>query len=61
MFERELQKIREAELISRADRERLVRTARLARRNARRAARESVRQESERPVSTDRDRFTHAA
>lgn len=63
MYELELQKIREAEFIRRADRERLVRAARLARRDARRTARGSVRQEGERAVSTDRGRehFTHAA
>lgn len=59
MYTLELQKIRQAELIRRADTERLVREAR----RADRAARGSARKERERTVSADgeRERFTHAA
>uniref|UniRef100_A0AAU2VLQ8 Uncharacterized protein n=1 Tax=Streptomyces sp. NBC_00008 TaxID=2903610 RepID=A0AAU2VLQ8_9ACTN len=59
MYEYELQKIVHAELIRRADAERLAREAR----RADRAARGSARKEHERKVSTDSDRqrFVHAA
>ncbi|MFE9815482.1 hypothetical protein [Streptomyces sp. NPDC005773] len=59
MYELELHKIREAELVRRAAAERLVREAR----RARKATRGSARQERERKVSagTDRERFAHAA
>ncbi|WP_406455082.1 hypothetical protein OG782_26650 [Streptomyces sp. NBC_00876] len=59
MYELELHKIMEAELIRRADNARLVREAR----RAHRAARGSARKEGERTVSadTDRERFAHAA
>ncbi|MFJ4898711.1 MULTISPECIES: hypothetical protein [unclassified Streptomyces] len=59
MYEYELQKIMQAELIRRADAERLAREAR----RAGRAARGSARKERERTVSTDSDRqrFVHAA
>ncbi|THA68070.1 hypothetical protein E6P78_13865 [Streptomyces sp. A0958] len=60
MYELELHKIMQAELLRRADRQRLIGAARRARRSARR----SSRQEAERPVSTGggvRQRFTHAA
>ncbi|MEV0574556.1 hypothetical protein [Streptomyces sp. NPDC050392] len=59
MYELEIHKVLSAELIRRADRERLVREAR----RARRAARGSAGQEAERTVSADQDRerFAHAA
>ncbi|MFJ6465864.1 hypothetical protein ACIQM0_33370 [Streptomyces sp. NPDC091387] len=59
MFTLEFQKIRQAELIRRADNERLIREAR----RADRAARSSARKERERTVSADRERerFAHAA
>ncbi|MEV0919793.1 hypothetical protein AB0I93_36820 [Streptomyces sp. NPDC049967] len=59
MYEYELQKIMQAELIRRADAERLAREAR----RAGRAARGSARKERERTVSadSDRQRFVHAA
>ncbi|MFJ9031106.1 hypothetical protein ACIRQP_21760 [Streptomyces sp. NPDC102274] len=57
MFEYELQKINAAELIRRADRQRLVREIRTARRQARRAAKEA----REGRVNTPHDRFTRAA
>ncbi|MEU1346173.1 hypothetical protein ACFYPA_08655 [Streptomyces sp. NPDC005775] len=59
MYELELHKIMAAELIRRADNDRLVREAR----RARRAARLSARQERGRTVSADsgRERFAHAA
>ncbi|MFD7714812.1 hypothetical protein [Streptomyces sp. NPDC059814] len=59
MFTLEFQKIRQAELIRRADNERLIREAR----RADRAARGSARKERERTVSADRERerFAHAA
>ncbi|MCM2411523.1 MULTISPECIES: hypothetical protein [unclassified Streptomyces] len=59
MYELELHKIMQAELIRRADNERLIREVR---RN-RRANRGSARKEAERTVSADRDRerFAHAA
>lgn len=59
MYELELHKIMAAELVRRADNERLVREAR----RARKAARASARQERERTVSADsgRERFVHAA
>ncbi|MGC5397366.1 hypothetical protein ACPXCP_16675 [Streptomyces sp. DT20] len=59
MYEYELQKIMQAELIRRADAERLAREAR----RAGRAARGSGRKERERTVSadSDRQRFVHAA
>ncbi|MER7724305.1 hypothetical protein [Streptomyces sp. NPDC096323] len=57
MYELELHKIMAAELHRRADNERLVREAR----RARKAARVSARQERERTVSADRERFAHAA
>ncbi|WP_405938983.1 hypothetical protein OG338_22150 [Streptomyces sp. NBC_00726] len=62
MFEYELHKAMHAELLRRADLQRLAGEATRARR-ARRDARRTVRQEPEGPVSTGgvRDRFTHAA
>ncbi|MEU8702384.1 hypothetical protein AB0C61_32920 [Streptomyces sp. NPDC048680] len=59
MFTLEFQKIRQAELIRRADNERLIREAR----RADRAARSSARKEREGTVSADRERerFAHAA
>lgn len=59
MYEYELQKIMQAELIRRAAAERLAREAR----RAGRAARSSARKERERTVSADRERqrFAHAA
>ncbi|WP_327708716.1 hypothetical protein OG912_07630 [Streptomyces sp. NBC_00464] len=59
MYELELHKIMAAELVRRADNERLVREAR----RAGKAARISARQERERTVSAnrDRERFAHAA
>ncbi|MEU0279499.1 MULTISPECIES: hypothetical protein [unclassified Streptomyces] len=57
MFAYELQKINEAELIRRAEEQRLVREVRAARRQARRAAREA----REGRVNTWHDRFTRAA
>lgn len=59
MYELELHKIMAAELVRRADGERLVREAR----RVRKAARGSARQERGRTVSadSDRERFAHAA
>ncbi|MGW1227398.1 hypothetical protein [Streptomyces sp. NPDC001478] len=57
MFEMELYKIMSAELVRRAATERLAREARRAARKARRSA----RHEDEGVVSTDRERFAHAA
>ncbi|MFE7788297.1 hypothetical protein [Streptomyces sp. NBC_01800] len=57
MYAYELHKIQEAELLRRAELERVVRQAR----RARRAARRSGRQEDEGAVSTFRNRFVHAA
>ncbi|WLQ36430.1 hypothetical protein P8A18_24690 [Streptomyces castrisilvae] len=59
MYELELHKIMQAELVRRADHQRLVREAR----GARRSARGSAHQDGERPVSTAGawERFTHAA
>ncbi|MEW1887508.1 hypothetical protein ACGFR6_18895 [Streptomyces sp. NPDC048567] len=63
MFEYELHKVMHAELLRRADLQRLAGEATRARRVTRRAARRTARQEAEGPVSTGgvRDRFTHAA
>ncbi|MEU6015330.1 hypothetical protein ABZ826_15130 [Streptomyces sp. NPDC047515] len=61
MYALQLHQVREAELLRRAERERLVGEARRVRRAARRAARHAVRKEAEGPVSTDRDGFVHAA
>ncbi|MFG2625371.1 hypothetical protein [Streptomyces sp. NPDC048473] len=61
MYSLELHKLNQTELQRRAEQERLVGEARRARRAARRAARDSVRKEAEGPVSTDRNRFVHAA
>ncbi|MEU2021198.1 hypothetical protein ABZ565_03285 [Streptomyces sp. NPDC016469] len=63
MFEYELHKVMHAELLRRADLQRLAGEATRARRTSRRAARRIARQEAEGPVSTGgvRDRFTHAA
>ncbi|GGT40399.1 MULTISPECIES: hypothetical protein [Streptomyces] len=61
MYMLELHKLNAIELRRRAEQERLAGEARRARRAVRRAARESVRKEAEGPVSTDRDRFVHAA
>ncbi|MER8085357.1 hypothetical protein ACFVZR_14760 [Streptomyces sp. NPDC058316] len=61
MYTLELHQVKAAELLRRAERERLAGEARRARRAARRTARDAVRKEAERPVSTDRDRFVHAA
>ncbi|MFC9751759.1 hypothetical protein [Streptomyces sp. NPDC056921] len=55
-----LHELRAAELRHRAEQDRLVREALRARRDARRAARHSGRQETGGPVSTDRRRFAHA-
>lgn len=57
MFEYELQKINAAELIRKADHERLVREIRTARRKARRAAKEA----REGRVNAPHDRFARAA
>lgn len=59
MYEFELHKVMQAELIRRADAERLAREAR----RADRAVRSSARKERERTVSadSDRQRFAHAA
>ncbi|MGW2510449.1 hypothetical protein ACWC0A_13615 [Streptomyces scopuliridis] len=57
MFEYELQKINAAELIRRADHQRLVREVRTARRQARRAAKE----DREGRVNAPHDRFAPAA
>ncbi|MFB7558741.1 hypothetical protein [Streptomyces brevispora] len=59
MYELELHKIRHAELIRRADNQRLIREAR----RAGRAVRRSARKERERMVNAarERERFTHAA
>ncbi|MEU9621260.1 hypothetical protein ACIODT_36170 [Streptomyces sp. NPDC088251] len=61
MFTFELHKLHEAELRRWAEQERLAGEARRARRTARRAARDAASKESEGPVSTDRNRFAHAA
>ncbi|MFB6715426.1 MULTISPECIES: hypothetical protein [unclassified Streptomyces] len=61
MYTLELHQVKEAELLRRAERERLAGEARRARRAARRTARDAVHKEAEGPVSTDRDRFAHAA
>ncbi|MGR8008087.1 hypothetical protein [Streptomyces hypolithicus] len=65
MFELEIQKQHAAELIRRADAERLARQAVTARRAARRAARHGGRHSGgntpEGPVSSLRSRFTRAA
>ncbi|WP_405684345.1 hypothetical protein [Streptomyces sp. NBC_00057] len=61
MYTLELHKLHENELRRRAEQERLVGEARRARRASRRAGRDSVRKEAEGPVSTDRNRFVHAA
>lgn len=57
MYDYELHQVNAAELIRRADAQRTVRQALLARR----AARRSGREDPEGRVSTDRDRFAHAA
>ncbi|WP_393060838.1 hypothetical protein [Streptomyces sp. LN549] len=59
MYQLELHKIMAAELVRRADNERLA----LEARRARKAARSSASQERERTVSADRgrERFAHAA
>ncbi|MGN5636925.1 hypothetical protein [Streptomyces sp. AC154] len=59
MYEYELHKVMQAELIRRADAERLAREAR----RAERAVRSTARKERERTVSadSDRQRFAHAA
>ncbi|WNI29058.1 hypothetical protein [Streptomyces sp. ITFR-6] len=59
MYEYELHKVMQAELIRRADAERLAREVR----RAERAARSTARKERERTVSadSDRQRFAHAA
>ncbi|MFD8690647.1 hypothetical protein [Streptomyces sp. NPDC059651] len=59
MYELELHKIMAAELVRRADNQRLVREARRAHKEARGTA----RRERERTVSAERDReqFAHAA
>ncbi|MFE4538333.1 hypothetical protein ACFRKB_25200 [Streptomyces scopuliridis] len=57
MFEYELQKINAAELIRKAEQQRLVREIRTARRQARRAA----GKDREGRVSTRHDRFARAA
>ncbi|MFF2962919.1 hypothetical protein ACFVT1_29220 [Streptomyces sp. NPDC057963] len=61
MFTFELHKLHEAELRRWAEQERLAGQARRARRTARRAARDAASKEAEGPVSTDRNRFAHAA
>ncbi|MFB6989173.1 hypothetical protein ACFC0C_09865 [Streptomyces sp. NPDC056178] len=61
MYTLELHQVKAAELLRRAERERLAGEARRARRAARRTARDAVHKETEGPVSTDRDRFVHAA
>ncbi|MFE3946688.1 hypothetical protein ACFXPV_33265 [Streptomyces sp. NPDC059118] len=58
----EINRLHVAELLGRAERERVVRQTVRARRDARRAARRASRRKAaERPVSTDRERFAHAA
>ncbi|MCX5340658.1 hypothetical protein [Streptomyces atratus] len=61
MYMLELHKLNAIELRRRAEQERLAGEARRGRRAVCRAARESVRKEAEGPVSTDRNRFVHAA
>ncbi|MGW1411191.1 hypothetical protein [Streptomyces sp. NPDC002403] len=61
MYTFELHTLHMAELRRRAEQERLVREAARARRVARRAARHPGSREAEGPVSTDRERFVHAA
>ncbi|MEU2673198.1 hypothetical protein ABZ622_30915 [Streptomyces sp. NPDC007164] len=56
-----LHELHAAELRRRAERDRLVREALRARRDARRAARRTGRKEAGGPVSTDQKRFAHAA
>ncbi|MEU2433352.1 hypothetical protein ABZ611_28345 [Streptomyces sp. NPDC007861] len=60
MFAYELHQVMQAELVRRADAERLLREARRARRAARLSARRSAGNDPERPVST-RSRFARAA
>lgn len=57
----ELHQVKAAEMLRRAERERLAGEARRARRAARRTARDAVHKEAEGSVRTDRDRFVHAA
>ncbi|MFJ9682875.1 hypothetical protein ACIRP2_33240 [Streptomyces sp. NPDC101194] len=61
MYALEMHQVKAAELLRRAEQERLVAEARRVRRAARRGARDAVHKEAEGPVSTDRDRFVHAA
>ncbi|HET6861214.1 MAG TPA: hypothetical protein VFH94_29460 [Streptomyces sp.] len=61
MFEHEIHKINQAELIRQADRARLVRQAADARRAARRTARRSAKNAPEGPVSSLRSLFARAA
>ncbi|MFC5804825.1 hypothetical protein [Streptomyces formicae] len=60
MFAYELHQVMQAELIRRADAERLLREARQARRSARLSARRSAENDPEGRVST-RSRFARAA
>ncbi|WP_405805882.1 hypothetical protein OG729_11705 [Streptomyces sp. NBC_00210] len=57
MFQNQIHKIRQAELIRQAEVERLARQVRKARRAARRAAKES----GEGPVSSDNSGYARAA
>ncbi|MFF2330265.1 MULTISPECIES: hypothetical protein [unclassified Streptomyces] len=61
MYALEIHKLNETELLRRAERERLAGKVRRARRAERRAARDSGGTNDEGPVSTDRNRFAHAA
>ncbi|MEN8650738.1 hypothetical protein ABCR94_08915 [Streptomyces sp. 21So2-11] len=61
MFEYEIQKINQAELIRQADRARLARQAVDARRAARRAGRRSAKNAPEGPVYSLRSLFDRAA
>ncbi|WP_434596951.1 hypothetical protein [Streptomyces sp. A5-4] len=61
MFEQEIHKVNQAELIRRADRARLAQQAVDARRAARRVGRRSAKNAPEGPVSSLRSRFARAA
>jgi hypothetical protein len=61
MFEHEIQKLRTAELLRKAENDRLVTQILRARRDARRAARRTGRNGTEGRVSALRSRFVRAA
>ncbi|MBT2509539.1 hypothetical protein J7I98_27430 [Streptomyces sp. ISL-98] len=61
MFEYEMQKLHAADLLQRADAQRLVKQAVKAGRADRRSARRSAKNASEGPVSSLRSRFARAA